>query len=181
MNIVLVGLMGAGKSTVGRLLAKRLGWSFVDTDAVIGAEAGRSIPAIFAAEGEAGFRAREAAVIAAVAAQDRQVIATGGGAVLNPTNRAALRQSGLVFWLDVPPEELYARAATDGVATRPLLAGPDPLGRLQALATERAEAYTAAAHHRVAAGGCSPTEVVAQVLAIIEREKGAGGHATGTR
>ncbi|HWP34554.1 MAG TPA: shikimate kinase, partial [Thermodesulfobacteriota bacterium] len=90
-NLVLVGLMGAGKSAVGRALAARLGRPFVDTDALVEARAGRPIPAIFAAGGEAAFRALEREVVAEVASRGGQVIATGGGAVVDPASRAALR------------------------------------------------------------------------------------------
>ncbi|HLN61798.1 MAG TPA: shikimate kinase [Symbiobacteriaceae bacterium] len=179
MNIVLVGMMASGKSTVGRLLAETLGRPFIDTDGAIVANAGQTIPEIFAAEGEAGFRAREAAVIAAVAARDGCVVATGGGAVLDPANREALRRTGLVFWLDVPTADLYARAKAQGLAERPLLAGADPLGTLTARADERAGAYAAAAHYRVDAGGLAPAAAVTAILAILH-SKGDPEYAAGT-
>jgi len=176
MNIVLVGMMGSGKSAVGRTLASMLGRPFVDTDAEIEARSGRPIPAIFAAEGEAAFRALEAAVIAEVAGRDGQVIATGGGAVVNPANRAALRASGLVFWLDAPPAVLLERAAAQGLAGRPLLAGPDPLGRLTALAAQRAAAYAEAAHHRVETAGLGVEAVAGSIAAKVKEaeRRGAG-------
>jgi 3-dehydroquinate synthase len=110
-NLVLVGFMGAGKSTVGRLLAERLGWSFVDVDARIEREAGRSIPELFAQEGEAGFRERERRAIAAVCQGDRQVIAPGGGAVLDSRNEEALRAAGPVVALTAPLDVLWRRVA----------------------------------------------------------------------
>lgn len=171
MNIVLVGMMGVGKSSVGRILAREMGWRLVDTDQVVVENAGMAIPAIFAAEGEAGFRSREAEAISVVAARDGQVIATGGGAVLAPANREALRRSGLVFWLDAPPDELYRRARAQGVESRPLLSGSDPLGRLTTLADSRAEAYRQAAHHRVETGGKPPDAVAQEILAILSREE----------
>ncbi|MEW8978713.1 MAG: shikimate kinase [Symbiobacterium sp.] len=167
MNIVLIGLMGSGKSAVGRLLAERLGRPFVDTDALVEAEAGRPIPAIFAEEGEEGFRRREAEVIRRVAARDGQVIATGGGAVLWAESREALRQGGLVVWLDAPPETLFRRALAQGIAQRPLLAGPDPLGRLRDLAEARQAAYAAAAHVRVSTENRSLHEIVAEIMNIL--------------
>jgi shikimate kinase len=166
MNIVLIGLMGTGKTTVGQYLARRMGRPFVDTDDWIVRRAGRSIAEIFAAEGEAGFRAREAAVIAEVAARDGLVIATGGGAVLLPENRAALRQKGLVIWLDAPPEEVYARTIHSAGTHRPLLAAPDPLRRLQELARERAPLYAATAHHRIWVADKSPAMVVDDIYAL---------------
>jgi len=172
MNIILVGMMGAGKSAVGRLLAERLGRPLIDTDALVEQQAGMSIPEIFAAEGEAGFREREAAVLAAVAAGADQVIATGGGAVLRPANREALRASGLVIWLYAPPEALYHRAKAQGVERRPLLAGADPLERLQALANEREAAYQAAAHLRVETDRLPLVAVVEQILAAVAEAEG---------
>lgn len=171
MNIVLVGLMGSGKTSVGRLLARRLGRPLIDTDWLIAQEAGCSIPEIFAAEGEAGFRDREARVIARVAAADGQVVATGGGAVLRPENREALRGSGLVIWLEASPEALYERTRLQGIAQRPLLASDDPLGRLRSLAQARAGAYAAAAHCAVKTDGRSVETVVADILEIL-KERG---------
>lgn len=171
MNIVLVGLMGSGKSSVGRLLARRLGRPLIDTDGLVAQEAGCTIPEIFAAEGEEGFRNREAQVIARVAAADAQVIATGGGAVLRPENREALRQNGFVIYLEASPEALYQRARGQGIAQRPLLAGDDPLGRLRALAESRADAYAAAAHCRVTTDGRPVEGVVAAILEML-KERG---------
>lgn len=168
MNVVLVGMMGSGKSSAGRILATRLGWPFVDTDAEIEAEAGLTIPALFARDGEAGFRARERAVVARVSGGDLQVVATGGGAVLAPENRAALREGGLVFWLKAPPAELYRRALEQGIDGRPLLAGEDPLGRLAALSASREEAYRAAAHHVVETDEIGPEAVADRILALLK-------------
>ena len=121
MNVTLMGFMGSGKSTVGRILATRLGWDFVDTDRLIEAKAGRSIPEIFASDGEAGFRDLEAAVIRDVTQGDRQVIATGGGTILDPENRLALRMAGVVVHLKASPELLWRRVAG---SDRPLAQDP---------------------------------------------------------
>ena len=169
MNIVLVGLMGSGKSAVGRLLAVRLGRPLVDTDALVEAAAGCSIAEIFAAEGEEGFRRREAEAVAQAAAGDNQIIATGGGAVLRAENRAALRRNGLVIWLDAEPESLLRRARAQGLARRPLLAGPDPLARLRDLAAARRPAYAEAAHVRVVTDRRSLQDVVAEIMNIVEK------------
>ncbi len=138
-NIVLVGPMGSGKSHVGRLLAARLGLAFVDVDAQVEAHAGMPIPAIFAGEGEAGFRERERAALAAVLALAGQVVATGGGAVLADANRAAMRAAGRVVYLHVDPEEQLRRLAGD--TGRPLLAVPDRARRLAQLQAHREPLY----------------------------------------
>lgn len=123
--------MGAGKTTVGRHLAKRFGRCFLDADHEIEARTGVRIPTIFEIEGEAGFRRREAQVIAALAEESGLVLATGGGVVLDPDNRDALARSGLVVYLNAPPSVLYERTRHD--RNRPLLRVPDPLGKLTEL------------------------------------------------
>jgi len=138
-NLYLVGLMGAGKTTVGRQLAKRLGRRFVDSDHEIEARTGVRIPTIFEIEGEAGFRQRETQVIAELACEQGLVVATGGGAVLKPENRTYLRQSGCVVYLCVPPLQLYERTRHDH--NRPLLKVADPLARLRELYEQRDPLY----------------------------------------
>ena len=138
-NIFLVGLMGAGKTTVGRLLARRLKLRFFDSDQEIEARCGVKIPVIWEIEGEAGFRAREAQAIAEISVLDGIVLATGGGAVLARENRALLSARGTVVYLRATPEHLYERVRQD--RNRPLLAGGDPLGRLRELYRERDPLY----------------------------------------
>lgn len=168
-NLVLVGLMGVGKTATGRALARRLGRELVDTDALVTAAAGQAIPAIFAAEGEAGFRRREAAVVASVMARERLIVATGGGAVLLPENRAALRR-GVVVWLQAPPAELLRRAGDHRAGqSRPLLNAPDPLGRLEALMRERKPLYEAVAHLRLDTRGRSTAHVAAALLTALSQ------------
>lgn len=163
-NVVLIGLMGAGKTTVGRLLADRLRRPFVDTDDVVEREAGSSVTDIFAAEGEHGFRTREAAAIRRVAALRGQVVAVGGGAVIDPENVTQLRGTGDLVLLDADPDTLAARV--DDTATRPLLAAADDLaGRLAELRATRDAAYRAAAAESVDTTGRSPAEVADLVLA----------------
>ena len=116
-NIVLIGMMGCGKSTVGRLAAERLDMAFADTDARVEAEAGRAIPDIFASEGEEGFRARELAVSEALARERGLVIACGGGLPTRPDAIAALASSGPVFWINRDPGVIYD---TVSMAHRPL-------------------------------------------------------------
>ncbi|MGI4873783.1 MAG: shikimate kinase [Janthinobacterium lividum] len=128
MHLYLIGLPAAGKTTLGRRLAAHYGREFVDLDAVITAAAGQDIPAIFAAEGEAGFRQREAAAVREVASRPGPlVVATGGGAPCFHGNMAVLQATGLTVWLDVPLPTLVRRLAAGGWAGgRPLVAPPDP-------------------------------------------------------
>jgi shikimate kinase len=138
-NLFLVGLMGAGKTTVGRLLAKRYGCVFYDSDHEIEARTGVKIPLIFEIEGEAGFRKREEVVITELTAKQGIVLATGGGAVLSPINRENLRRNGVVIYLRGTPEHLYERTRHD--RNRPLLQTADPLAKLRELYTQRDPLY----------------------------------------
>jgi shikimate kinase len=138
-SIVLVGMMGAGKSSVGRRLATRLGLGFVDADTEIEAAAGMSIADIFAAHGEAYFRSGESRVIARLLEGGPQVMATGGGATMNPDTRALIRAKGVSIWLDADYEVLLRRVKrrTD----RPMLKTADPAETLRRLLDERRPAY----------------------------------------
>jgi shikimate kinase len=142
-NLYLVGMMGAGKSTVGRLLARRLKLRFLDCDHEIERRCGVKIPLIFEIEGEAGFRARESEVLAELTGLRGIVLATGGGAVLSPENRRKLAENGTVIYLRARPEDLYTRVRHD--RNRPLLAMHDPLRRLRELHAERDGLYAAVA------------------------------------
>jgi shikimate kinase len=167
-NIVLTGFMGTGKSTVGRRLAERLGWPFVDTDAVIEADHG-PIPAIFAEQGEDRFRAIEREVAADLARRRATVVATGGRLLLDPANVETLGRSGVVVCLDASVDALVARLA-DEAAGRPLLRGADPRARITELLRARRAAY--ARFPQVATDGRSPDEVADAVLAVAEAELG---------
>lgn len=138
-NIFLVGLMGAGKTTVGKILAKQLGKIFIDADHEIEARTGVKIPVIFEIEGEAGFRKREEAAIADLVERRDIVLGTGGGAVISPINRALLSQHGTVVYLRGTPEQLYERTRHD--RNRPLLQTADPLARLRELYQQRDPLY----------------------------------------
>ena len=160
-NIFLVGLMGAGKTTIGRSLAKRLELNFVDTDREIEARTGVSIPTVFDIEGEEGFRRREAEVIQAISRQDGQIVATGGGAVLRPENRANMRTGGFVVYLNVPPTILWERTRHD--RNRPLLQVDNPLRRLEELYAIRDPLYREVAD-LVVDGGRMGAQTIIQVL-----------------
>jgi shikimate kinase len=141
-SIVLVGLMGAGKTSIGRRLAEKLGLPFVDADHEIVAAAGKSIPDIFAEHGEEHFRDGERKVIARLLEKGRQVLATGGGAFMNEATRDGIKERGVSVWLKADIETLLERVAKRG--GRPLLAGDDPEGVLRRLADIRYPVYALA-------------------------------------
>jgi shikimate kinase len=169
-HLVLVGMPGSGKSSVGRRVARRTGRTLVDVDAEIERVAGRPIPEIFSAEGEAGFRDLEASVLASVLDRDEPlVVATGGGAVLREQNRDVMRARGVVVWLRATAETLAERVG-DG-RTRPLLAD-DPIGNLRRLLGERTAAYESAAHATVDVDRTPFDKVTDRVLAAVESVQG---------
>lgn len=142
-HLVLVGFMGCGKSSVGRRAAYRLKLPFVDTDFLIAERAGKSIPELFASEGEAAFRDLESAVIEEVAEGPPAVIATGGGALLRPENVNALRRNGILIHLEVDPSTVLLR--TGSRKSRPLLAGAEnPMERIRSLMDARKDLYAQA-------------------------------------
>ena len=141
-SLYLVGMMGSGKTSTGRPLAERLGYGFVDADAVIEQAAGCSIPDIFDRDGEAGFRSLESQVLSAISQRHSLVVATGGGVVTQPENWGMLH-SGIVIWLDVVPDQLLQRLNADSTV-RPLLQTDDPEAALNALLNERRPLYAEA-------------------------------------
>ena len=141
-SLYLVGMMGSGKTRTGRPLAERLGYGFVDADAVIEQAAGCSIPEIFERDGEAGFRSLESQVLSAISQRHSLVVATGGGVVTQPENWGMLH-SGIVIWLDVVPDQLLQRLNADSTV-RPLLQTADPEAALNALLNERRPLYAEA-------------------------------------
>jgi len=162
--IFLIGFMASGKTTVGRLLAERLDWSFVDLDKVIEDGAGRTVAEIFAAEGEAGFRKRETEALQAVAERRMVVVATGGGAPCRDENIEAMLAAGRVFWLDVSPEEAVRRAGK--ASGRPLLDGAaDPVEAARKLLDGRLPYYRRA-HAGVVTIDQSPGEIVNELLRV---------------
>lgn len=164
VNVVLIGFMGAGKSTVGRRLAERMSRPFVDLDAVIEETAGMSIPEIFAAEGEEGFRRREADAVARVSAECGQVIAAGGGTVMQRRNLARLRATGVLVWLRGRLDTVLARAQSESNGHRPLLA--KPRAELERLYAERERVY-ALADHIVDVDDQTPDQVAAEIEAVL--------------
>ena len=168
-NIFLVGLMGAGKTTIGRLLAKHLHKTFYDSDHEIERRTGVNIPLIFEVEGEAGFRKRESAVIEELVHKDNIVLATGGGAVLSSTNRESLKRNGVVIYLRANVHELWQRTRND--KNRPLLKGPDPLSKLKQLFTERDPIYTEVATYVIETEGETVNSIITRIEHLIRNSK----------
>jgi shikimate kinase len=160
--LILVGMMGAGKSTIGRLLARASGFDFIDCDREIEARSGVSIPTIFELEGEAGFRKRESVLIDELTQRHRTVLATGGGAVLSADNRERLHSRGLVLYLQASADEILRRTAAD--RSRPLLQVADPRARIVELLTQREPLYTQVAHLTFASPAANPRRLVKRIL-----------------
>jgi shikimate kinase len=172
-SIFLVGMMGAGKTTIGRALAQRLDRPFIDTDRLLVERCGVPVATIFEIEGEAGFRRRESALLAEVSVQPGQVIATGGGAILDPANRAVMHRHGTVIYLRARLESLWERTRHD--SSRPLLATPDPRGRLAELLAERDPLYRETAHLVMDTGSQSAATLVGRIVAVLETHVPADG------
>jgi shikimate kinase len=161
-NLYLVGMMGAGKSTVGRLLARQLKLRFIDCDIEIERRCGVRVPLIFEIEGEPGFRVRESQVLEELTTLQNVVLATGGGAVLDAANRRRLAAGGTVVYLCAQPEALYERVRQD--RNRPLLATGDPLARLHELYVKRDPLYREVAHLVVETGSQTVQTLVQTIL-----------------
>ena len=164
-NIFLVGLMGAGKTTIGRLLAKHLHKTFYDSDHEIERRTGVNIPLIFEVEGESGFRRRESSVIEELVRNENIVLATGGGAVLAPENRENLKTHGTVFYLRANVHELWQRTRND--KNRPLLQGKDGFGKLKQLYAERDPIYSAVADYVIETEGESVSSIIGRIEQLI--------------
>lgn len=157
--------MGAGKTTIGRLLAKQLNCEFYDSDVEIERKTGVKIPLIFELEGEAGFRKRETAAIEELSRLDHVVVATGGGAVLLEENRQYLKQTGKIIYLRAKVNDLYQRTRND--KSRPLLQGVNPKQKLEQLYVVRDPIYTALADYIVDTGAQSAAEITSRIEQLL--------------
>ncbi len=162
-NIVLVGFMGSGKSSIGRQLARRLGFQFLDTDQLIVERTRKEISQIFAEQGEAAFRDLETATLHSIAHLNRCVIATGGGAVIREQNRELMRELGFVVCLTASEEVIFERVSRN--SKRPLLQTADPRGTLSALLASRREFYASAAQFTLDTTQLSHSQAVEGVIA----------------
>jgi shikimate kinase len=163
LNIVLIGFMCSGKSRVGKELASRLGWTFLDTDELVTQAAGQRISDIFRKQGESAFRAMEAEAVKRAAASDKAVIATGGGVPLHPGNMNELSKNGQVVWLKVSPRAVLRRAGDFG--SRPLIDPSDPVGSITRRLQEREPLYRQAPH-AIDTDAASPADVVEKILSM---------------
>jgi shikimate kinase len=164
-RVFLIGYRGSGKTCVARLLAERLGWQWVDADAVLEERAGRSIREIFATDGEAAFRHLEAELLADLCRRNHHVIATGGGVVLRTENRRLLRELGQVVWLQAPASELWQRIQRDAATAErrpPLTVGG--LAEVESLLRAREPLYAETAHLSVDTTGRAPADIVDAIL-----------------
>lgn len=171
-NIFLVGFMGTGKTEVGKALAQLMGWEFVDMDTVLETNAGKSVQRVFAEEGEPAFRDMEKTLLEDVCSGSRRVISTGGGVVLDESNRLLMRSRGLVVLLDALPETIYTRLTSDDtirVETRPLLSGSQPLDQIKELKGTRDVIYEATAHHIVDTERLNVDQVAEKVLEVFNK------------
>jgi shikimate kinase len=167
VNLLLIGYRGTGKTSVAQRLALALGWDWIDADVELELRAGKSIAAIFADDGQQAFRDLESAVLADLARLDRKVIALGGGAVLRPENRAAIRAAGKTVWLQALPKTLWQRIASD-VATRdrrPNLTSTGGITEINALLGQRLPFYRECADLEVDTEEKTPSEVAEEILA----------------
>jgi len=171
MNIVLIGFRGTGKSTVGRLLAKRLERDFIDSDKHIEGSTGKTIKSIFEDDGEEGFRKIEADVIAGLSEEDNKIISVGGGAVLNEENIRNLKGNGFLVLLEATPEIIHSRIVQDEKTTqqRPSLTDKKPLDEIKHLIAEREPAYKSAADFTINTSYVSCEDIVNEIITIVNK------------
>lgn len=171
MNIVLTGFMATGKSAVGQLLARRLGYAFFDTDEMIEKQTGHTIADLFAKGGEPSFRELEAKTVSLVALMDQSVIATGGGVPLRTSNMDELERNGRIFCLTASPETIVRRLDL-GAVPRPLLAGANPIDRVRELLKEREGAYSRF-HETIETDDLTDQQVADRIAERVLKGKGA--------
>ena len=164
-NIVLVGFMGTGKSAVGRVIAQKLEFHFIDTDDVIEQTSKAKISDIFAEHGEDYFRDLESQAVKSVTLMKNQVVATGGGVVLRSSNIDLLRTGGPIFCLNATPKAIWSRVRSS--RSRPLLRGPEPLKKIETLLDKRAP-YYALADHQIETTGVSVERVADEIISYVE-------------
>lgn len=166
--IIIVGMMGAGKTTVGRRLAKRLELSFFDSDIEMEQRCGAPVPLIFELEGEAGFRKREAALIEELTSRTAIVLSTGGGAITSQSNREMIRERGVVIYLRAQLQDIWIRTRHD--KRRPLLQTADPRKRLGELLEARKAFYEEVAHYTIDTGRQPAEWIVDQLVVLIQKQ-----------
>ena len=166
MNIILCGFMGSGKSTIGKLLAKKLDRKFIDLDDYIVQKRGMSINQIFKKYGEANFRKSETQSAKNLSLLDNHVIALGGGTVVNPKNAEILKTIGKIIMLDILPETVYERLKND--KSRPLLQTDDKLKAITDMMNSRLPYYSNAADYKISVDGKSKEKIIEEILKIIE-------------
>ena len=164
-NIILTGFMGTGKTTLGRLLAERLGYEFIDTDTLIEAQIDQTIAELFQTEGEAAFRKLESKLVEELAQKEGLVIATGGGLVLDPKNVTLLSQTGKIICLTASPEEILARVSKQQ-NLRPLLQEADPQAKIIELLQQRNSVYQQ--FLQLSTSKRSPDELINEILTLIQ-------------
>lgn len=178
LRLILIGPRGAGKSTVGRLVAARLGAGFIDLDERISQAAGATVADIFTQRGEAGFRVLETELLehalAPLGPTLREVVSVGAGVVLRESNRRLLAQRGTCVWLEAPADELLRRVSGDNPALRPALTSLSPLSEAELLQQQRGPHYAELARARVQTAGFSPEQVACAVLALLDQLAASG-------
>jgi shikimate kinase len=172
MNLTLIGYRATGKTTLARLLAERLGWSWIDADVEIERRAGKTIARMFAEDGEPAFRDLEAQVIADLCSRPQLIVAAGGGAPMREESRRAMRCGGTVVWLTARPETILARMTGDATtaARRPNLTDKNPLDEIVHLLDRRTPVYRESAHLVIDTEGKTPEAIVAEILGAMKAQ-----------
>ncbi len=169
LNIILTGFMGTGKSTLGKILARRLDREFVDTDTLIESRTGLTIPQIFAEQGEQAFRQLESSVARELAQREKLVISTGGGFMLNPENHKALNSNSEIFCLTASPGEIIKRlSASHSKTTRPLLASDNPEKKILQLLKEREPCYRQ--FHQIDTNSNDQEQIITEIIGLLKKD-----------